>query len=115
MGTQKLVESGVTLFFIGDVRNQTTTSRYDSSQKSTVSNRISSKNWMHISIDKAELRRLDSEIKKHENERLIVQNSLRQRIENQKNVERELEAKRKELKDLQQRMQYKKVLKTKLM
>ena len=39
---------------------------------------------------------------------------MRQNIENQKNDERELETKRKELKELQQRLQYKKVLKTKL-
>ena len=112
--TQKLVDSGVRVFFIGDIRNQTMKSRYDSNQKSTISSRITPKNWMNISVDKAELRKLDAEIKKIEKEHAIVHNNMRQNIESQKNVERELESKRKELKDLQQRLHYKKVLKTKL-
>ena len=113
--TQKLVNMGIRVFFIGDIRNQTMTSRYDSNQKSTTSSRITAKNWMNISVDKVELRKLDADIKKIEKEHSVVHNNMRQNIESQKNVERELESKRKELKDLQQRLNYKKVLNTKLL
>ena len=64
--TQKLVNMGIRVFFIGDIRNQTMTSRYDSNQKSTTSSRITAKNWMNISVDKVELRKLDADIKKVE-------------------------------------------------
>ena len=113
--TQTLVNLDVKVFFVGDIRNSTSTSKYGNNQKSTISSRIISKDWMHISVDKTEVRKLDSDIKKLQNEHSVVHNKMRQNIENQKNVERELETKRKELKDLQQRLQYKKVLKTKLM
>ena len=112
--TQTLVERGVQLFYIGDVRNSTMTSKYGNNQKSTSSNRVSTKNWMHISLDKEQIRQVDADSKKYQNEHTIVHSQMRQDIENQKNSERVVEAKKKELKELQQKLQYKKVLKGKL-
>jgi len=112
--TQTLVERGIRLFYIGDMRNSTTTSRYGNKQKSTLSNRSTSKNWMHISLDKEQIRQVDMEFKKHQNDHAVVQSQMRQDIESQKNSERVVEAKKKELKELQQKLQYKKVLKGKL-
>ena len=112
--TQTLVERGIGLFYIGDMRNATMTSKYGNNQKSTLSNRSTSKNWMHISLDKEQIRQVDAEFKKYQNEHTTVHSKMRQDIENQKKSERVVEAKKKELKELQQKFQYKKVLKGKL-
>ena len=112
---EKLVnELEISLFFVGEVRNYTSTSRYGNKQKSTSSSRVSSKNLMHISLDKEQIRQVDSEFKKVQDEHTKAHTQMRNDIENQKNSERLVEAKKKDLKEMQQKLQYKKILTGKL-
>ena len=113
--TQKLLEMDVLTFFIGEVRNSTTISKYGNRQKSTLSSKVFSKNWMHMSLDKEQINQVDLELKKIQEEHSNLHQRMRECIENQKNSERLVEAKKKDMKDLQQKLQYKKVLKGKLM
>ena len=110
---QNLVESE-NVFFIGETLYKTITSRYDSSQKSTSSAKVPSRKWMHKSLDKEVIQQSERELKKVQEEHQILHNRMRECIENKKKAERLVEAKKKDLKELQQKLQYKKVLKGKL-
>ena len=114
--TQRLVDEfeGIPIFFAGDTRNATVSSRYGNGQKSTTSQKINPKHWINKSVDKDLILQCDNDIKKAKNEHTKIHAAMREHIENQKIFQRKEEAKKKELKELQQKLQYKKVLKSKL-
>ena len=116
--TQKLVNElqafGCNVFFVGEVFNKTIRSRYGSGAISTSSNRVISRKWLHMSTDKAQIKEVESDLNKFQTEHAELHNKIRQYVANQKNAERSLESKKKDIKELQQKLQYKKVLKGKL-
>ena len=98
-------------FFSGGTKHNCTKSKY-SSQLSTTSNKAVSRKWLQVSLDKTKVNQIEKELAKTEDDHAKVQTTVRDLNTNLKNVEREIEAKRQEVKSLQQKLNFKKSLKT---
>ena len=101
------------VFFTGNSRHSVVKSSY-SGAVSTSSSKIHERGWLNISLDKDRMKQLEQKLKKAEMRKNNLGQSSGEMKEKHKEIGQLLEAKRKEIKQLKEKLDQKKILKGKL-